>query len=152
MQSINRKGLSDKIGITDVTIKSGENKDLLNPLQDPNPEQMKLLQDVIDTMYARFRNIVAERRNIEYSQLEELADGRIFSADTAMKENLIDGIGYWDDVVAKATELVGDDVRIVRYANEPTFWDMFGRVQQPAPLSRLMSRLQGPQFMYLWRP
>lgn len=153
MQSINMKGLSEKIGITDVTIKSGQNKDLLNPFQDPDPEQMKLLQDVIDDMYVRFRNIVAERRNIEEGELEKLADGRIFSAKSALKENLIDDIGYWGDVVTKATELVGEDVRIVRYEKDPTFWEMFGRVQQPVtPLSGLFPSLRGPQIMYLWSP
>lgn len=152
MQSINMKGLSEKIGVTDVTIKSGDNKDLLNPFQVPDPEQVKLLQEVIDNMYARFRKIVAERRNIEDHRLDELADGRIFSADAALKERLIDGIGYWGDVVKKTKELVGDDVRIVRYEHDMTFWEMFGRIEQPAPLSGLLRHRQGPQFMYLWRP
>jgi len=152
MQSINMQGLSEKIGITDVTIKSGENKDLLNPFQAPDPAQMGLLQDVIDSMYARFRGLVAERRGIEDERLNELADGRIFSADSALKENLIDGIGYWDDVIEKANELVGGDVYVVRYSKEPTFWDMFGQVKQPVPLSRFLPSQNGPKFLYMWRP
>ena len=38
MQTLNWKGLSEKIGLTDVTIKSGTNKDLLNPFRDVSPD------------------------------------------------------------------------------------------------------------------
>ena len=54
---------------------------------------------------------------------------------------------------SKVAELLGEDVRIVRYEKDPTFWEMFGRVQQPVtPLSGLFPSLRGPQIMYLWTP
>ena len=64
MQGLNLYGLAQNIGIQDVSIKSGDNKDLLNPLLPPNPEHAALLQSVIDEMYSRFVGLVAEHRGI----------------------------------------------------------------------------------------
>ena len=50
MQSINARQLGEKIGVHDVTIKSGKNKDILNPLQDLTEEQRALLQGIVDDL------------------------------------------------------------------------------------------------------
>ena len=39
--------LARKIGVTDVTIASGENKDMLNPLKPVNPEHVKILEEPV---------------------------------------------------------------------------------------------------------
>ena len=75
MQSLNMKGLSDKIGLSAVTIKSGENKDLLNPFEEVNTNQVALLQEVVDGMQDRFAELVVEARGLED---RALLDGRIF--------------------------------------------------------------------------
>jgi len=152
MQSLNWKVLSDKIGVTDTTIKSGDNKDMLNPFRETDPEEVALLQDMIDRMHTRFRGIVAQSRGIEPAALAEIADGRIFTADQAMELRLIDQVGYWDDAVAKTAELLGEEsVRIVRYYTTTTFWDFLAGIQQPfpAPFARLN---EAPRFQYLWKP
>jgi len=152
MQSLNMKGLSEKIGVRDVTIKSGANKDLLNPFNDVSPEQRALLQEVIDASYERFVGLVQLSRGLEPEKLRELADGRIFIADQALNHKLIDQIGYWDDAVTKLAELLEEDsVRIIRYEAQPDFLGWLSRVQlnlnpsawlRPAP-----ARMQ-----YLWQP
>ena len=119
MQTLNWKGLSEKIGLTDVTIKSGTNKDLLNPFRDVSPEQLAQLQEMIDSMYRQFFTIVQTNRNIEAESLKAIADGRIFSADLALKNRLIDQIGYWEDAVTKTAELLGETVRKGRALRTP---------------------------------
>ncbi|MDZ4198517.1 MAG: S49 family peptidase, partial [Kiritimatiellia bacterium] len=44
LQTLNWHGLSERIGITDTTIKSGSNKDLLNPFHPVPEEQRAMLQ------------------------------------------------------------------------------------------------------------
>lgn len=151
MQSLNMKGLSEKIGVEDVTIKSGKNKDLLNPFKTPEPEQLTLLQEVIDDMYDRFRSIVAERRGLDDAALDRLADGRIFSAELAMQEGLIDGIGYWQDVLDEVqSALDAEGLKVVRYSRQESFWDKLGQVEQPDLRSFLDAAR--PRFMFLWQP
>ena len=149
MSTINMKGLSEKIGIKDVTIKSGANKDLLNPFTETSPEQLAILQEMIDASYRRFFNIVRDGRDFEEAKLKTLADGRIFDAQKALYEGFIDQIGYFEDAVAKTAELLGEkSVKIVRYESEPSFFKLLTSAKTPLRLPRS----EGPKLQYLWSP
>lgn len=152
IQSLNWKTLSDKIGITDTTIKSGENKDMLNPFRESDPEEIALLQEMIDRMHQRFMAIVSAGRGIEKEQLKDIADGRIFTAGQALDLKLIDQVGYWEDVVAKTSELLQKtDIKIVRYYQTKSLWDYIAGIRLPitTPMRSLQS---STKFQYLWKP
>lgn len=149
MSTLNWKTLSEKIGVKDVTIKSGLNKDLLNPFTETSPEQIALLQEMIDSSYARFFGIVRDARGLEEEKLKELADGRIFDAAKALDLGFIDQIGYWDDAVAKTAELLGQEsVKIVRYESEPSFFKLLTTARVPFQLPHASA----PKLQYLWTP
>ena len=153
MQSINAHELAMKIGIQDVTIKSGPNKDLLNPLAPTNAAQTAILQDLVNGMYVRFVNLVADRRDLPVETVRTLADGRVFAADQAAAVGLIDGIGYWSDAVNQAAEWLNTDaVKVYRY--EPSFsFSSFLRAAQPQnPLSAWLRTRDDTRLMYLWNP
>ena len=154
LQTLNVHGLGEKIGVTDTTVKSGRNKDLLNPFRPVDPEQIRLLQDSVDAMHARFVSLVAHGRALPESDLIPLADGRLFTADDALKHRLIDGIGYWDDLLAETAALLGeDDLYVVRYQNEKSFFDRFLGAASPLPsLQSLFSAAATPRRLFLWRP
>jgi len=151
MQTLNWQGLSERIGITDTTIKSGENKDILNPFHEVPPEQLALLQNIVDTFYDRFFDIVQTARGVSKEKLKSLADGRVVTAEDALENDLIDQIGYWEDAVSKTAELLGEEsIRVVRYEHRPTFFEMFS-IHSPISLPSL-SAPEAPRFMYLWKP
>lgn len=94
-----KEGL-DKIGVKDQSITSGANKAIGSPLTEMTPEQRKILQSIVDNLYGRFFDIVKRGRpNVSESRLKELCDGRIFTADQAKKEGLVDFVGYFDDFI-----------------------------------------------------
>jgi protease-4 len=151
MQTVNFQGLSEKIGITDVTIKSGANKDMLNPFQAVNTNQVALLQTLIDDMQTRFSGIVAESRKLDRAASPELFDGRIFSAGDALDKGLIDEIGYWNDALARTAQLLDTGaLRVVRYEPQRTFIEQLIEGKSPVVLPGL--KLRSPQFLYLWKP
>ena len=152
MQSLNMKGLSEKIGVRDVTIKSGANKDLLNPFTEVSPEQLVFLQAMIDNSYQRFVGLVQESRSLDDEKMKTLADGRIFSADHALQEGLIDQIGYWDDAVAKTAELLEiESVKVIRYDRPSDFFSWLNSVRLNLnPASLLVP--ERPRLNYLWQP
>ena len=158
MQSLNWKKLADDIGISDVTIKSGENKDMLNPFREADEAQIQLLQEVIDLMHARFKGLVQANRKIDAATLDRMADGRIFTADQALDLNLIDQIGYWDDVVARTAELLGEDsVSFVQFTRPSDFFSLLTQVRAPTEAPALVNPTawldrQTPRIMYLWKP
>ena len=153
MQSINMKGLSEKIGITDVTIKSGANKDLLNPFADVDPAQRALLQEMIDAMYTHFLGIVQANREIPEAQLRTLADGRLFVAPQALDLNLVDQIGYWDDVLAKTAELLGvESVKVIRYEQQVDFFSWLMTVRSPLHPGAWLPAQPPPRVRDRWAP
>ena len=154
-QSLNWKGLSEKIGITDVTIKSGANKDLLNPFHDVLPEQRALLQALIDDMYNRFLGIVVKGRNLDAATFRPLADGRVFTADEALKLKLVDELGYFEQALAATRKLVGEKtLRIVQYEQPSDFFGLFASASSPQGLLHKFDPLQAEKvrLLYLWQP
>ena len=148
MQTLNMKGLGEKVGLSSVTIASGSNKDMLNPFEEVDPEHVRLLQELVGSMYNRFAMIVEESRGLES---RDLLDGRIFDVGQAMEHNLIDGVGYWQDMLDKLQELMDiDDLYVVRYQAQRGFLDeMFGA---KTPLVPDFNAIDAPRLMYLWKP
>jgi|JI10StandDraft_1071094.scaffolds.fasta_scaffold02783_14 protease-4 len=94
-----KEGL-DKIGIKDQSITSGQNKAIGSPFVEMKPEQKLILQSIVNNLYERFFSIVKQnRQNVSESRLREICDGRIFTADQALKEGMIDKIGYFEETV-----------------------------------------------------
>ena len=159
MQTLNVQNLAEKIGVADVTIKSGANKDLLNPLRPVDPEQVAILQRSVDATYDRFVGLVSAARGIPEETLRaSIADGRIFDASDALENRLVDAIGYREDAMARlATELgldSADDLFVVTYKDSQTFLEsLFAELS--SPVDRLASRASArlsPRLLYLWRP
>jgi protease-4 len=152
MQSLNWKQLTDDIGIRDITITSGENKDMLNPFKEPDPAEVAILQKVVDSMYARFRKIVQTSRDLDESAMSEIADGRIFSAEEALDVRLIDQIGYWTDAADRVAALTGEEeVRFVEYYRHMDWFTLLTQVKAPT-VNPTAWFSQSPRLMYLWRP
>ncbi len=155
METFNIKGLSEKIGITDVTIKSGANKDLLNPFHEVPPEQRALLQKLIDDMYNQFLKVVKDGRKLDLDTLRPLADGRIFTANEALKARMIDEIGYFDQALAVTKKLVGEkSLRVVSYEQPSDFFSLLGASSGPQQLLNKLDplKVERTRLMYLWRP
>ena len=121
MSTFNIAELAHKIGVTDVTIASGENKDLLNPLKPVKPEHVKILEEPIKQLYERFVGIVAEGRDLPIEVVRQLADGRVFTADDALKHKLVDSIGHEDEAIEQIKKLADGDVRIYGYRKKNGF-------------------------------
>ena len=151
IHTMNIHELGNKLGVKDVTIKSGKNKDLLNPMTELNPEQKQLVQNIVDHMYNRFVKLVAENRNIDVSVVKKLADGRIYSAEDALNLRLIDSIGYSEDAEARVAGLLGvEDVKIYRYEQEKSFSALFKGMQHWNPIQGLMRGSMQPELLYQW--
>lgn len=127
MSSYNIREMAEKIGLKSVTIKSGKNKNIMDPFVDMTPEQEKMLQNIVDSLHARFVNVVATGREIKESQVMAIADGRILLAKEALDCNLIDEIGYRQDALDRiVTMLDGNEPRYIKYSQYPGIFQLFG--------------------------
>ncbi|MEE9367878.1 MAG: signal peptide peptidase SppA [Pontiella sp.] len=148
MQTLNMKELGVKLGLSSVTIASGENKDMLNPFEDVDPQHIAMLQELVDSMQDRFASIVETSRGLES---RELLDGRVFNVKQAMKYGLIDGVGYWQNAVDELKfQMNVEELYIVRYYEQQGFWDNL--MSSKIPSLPGLSALHSPRLMYLWKP
>ncbi len=153
IQTLNWHELSDRIGVRDLTIKSGDTKDILNPFRDVSERELHILQDLVDALYDRFATLVQESRGFEDFHLARIADGRVMTTEDALREELIDEIGYWDDAVARMARLLDvPSVRVVRYERRPDWSDWFTAMRSPGFRLPFLLEQDHPHLLYLWRP
>lgn len=132
------RGLSDKVGFGMRVIKSGENKDLGSPWRDMTEPEKKIFQDLIDSMYQQFLQVILdgrEKKGLTREKLIEFADGRILTAEQARDLGIIDGIGYPDDVIERAREL-GDAKGASVVSYEYPYSDRQGNIYAASTLAQ----------------
>jgi protease-4 len=159
LSGVNLSGLMDKIGIADQTLTTGDFKDAGSPLRPMRQVEREQLESVLGDLYDRFKQVVAEGRpELGAERVAALADGRIFSANQAMEQGLIDGIVDLPGAVAEARRRAGiDRARVVTYHRRRE-WSENVYTRAPTPGGELLEAfsfihgLQAPTFLYLWRP
>jgi len=90
-------------------IKSGELKDVGSPTRETTPKERAYLQGLINQMFEQFVSAVADGRKefLTRDQVKQLADGRVYTGEEALKEKLIDDLGNYDAALKGTAELVG---------------------------------------------
>ncbi len=149
----NFKGLLEKIGVKSYVVKSGKFKDIGYPTRNMTPEDFKIIQNVVDSIYHQFVQAVSEGRHLPIKKVQALADGRIFSGLQAKKLNLVDRIGNLEDAIAFMARQLGIKGKPhVIYARKPNeklwqilFKSLVGRWMRPFYHSTGIS-----PFYYLW--
>lgn len=95
--SVDLTGLMDNLGIKSKTIHAGKNKNIGNYNEPLTAEQEKILQDMADESYNQFVEIVANSRYKSITDVEKLADGRVYTAKQAVENGLVDKISTFDE-------------------------------------------------------
>lgn len=111
--------LLDNLGIKTNTIKSGAHKDILSSSRKMTDEEREILQSINKDSFDQFVNVVKEGRHMSESKVRELADGRIYSAQQAKSNGLIDAIGYKDKTLKDLKKAIKvDNPEIVTFDAE----------------------------------
>jgi len=78
-------------------------------------EQRKIMETIANECYLQFCTIVSNSRHMTLENVKALADGRIYTASQAQKNNLIDYIGSLDDLDIWANQLFGTTDESIKY-------------------------------------
>lgn len=114
-QSVDMTKLMEKIGVKMTTITAGKNKNMLNPDSPITAEQKDIMQSIADEAYDQFTQIVAKGRGLSIEQTKTLADGRIYTANQALKNGLIDYTDVFENVIHKMNIKVSSSKVQVRH-------------------------------------
>jgi len=153
-----------KYDIRDDSIASGPFKEMLSPTKDRTPElaekERKLLQELVDDMFRRFKEIVrAGRPKLDEHAVDSVATGQVFTARQALDAGLIDRIGFLEEAVDRAVELAGlstKTARVVKYSKPKGLIDEFlggASISSRVDLAAI-TELTSPRGWYLcsWLP
>ena len=156
---VNLSGLMEKFGVADQTLTAGAQKDAGSWLRPMKPAERAHLQSVLDDMHERFKQVVAAGRPaLDRARIDELADGRIYSATQAKANGLVDALGDLEQTVAAAQRRAGlASARVVIYHRPREYRE---NLYTQAPVCRACVRLElapslplaRPGFLYLWAP
>jgi protease-4 len=157
--------LLKKYDVRDDSITSGPLKEMLSLTKDRDPalaeKERKILQALVDDMFARFKEIVqAGRPKLDAAAVEKAATGQVFTARQAKDAGLVDRIGFLEDAVARAVELAGlteSTARAVKYTKPKGLLDeVLGGDRVPGSRASLeaFAELTTPRAWYLcsWWP
>ena len=151
--------LQDKLGVTTVTLKMGQQKDWPNLFAaGMTPEQQDyLMSTLLRPGYDQFVDIVAQSRqkHLTRDQVLQLATGRIFMAKEAKDKGLIDQIGYFEDAVDEARKLANlSEAQVVEYVQPFHLLDLLSASSKSQTMLDLrperLAALASPKVMYLW--
>jgi len=107
MQLANFHELLEKVGVKNIVVKSGKYKDIGSPFRPMNDEDRKVLELVMNDVHRQFIDAVADGRSLDVAEVEQLADGRVFTGQQAKSMLLVDDIGDLHDAIKLAGELGG---------------------------------------------
>ena len=163
----NMEGLFSKIGVSEETYRSGPKKDFWSPFRPSTPDEKRMLQGIIDKLYARFVGVVYANRQklLTEREVKELADGRILTAGEALEARLIDQVSYLDETIDSMKKALNiEHARVITYIRPRTFKANIYSEYSEMPLlgppvinlisinAGELALFSGVQFMYLWNP
>jgi len=146
-------GLMEKYGVEMETVTSGEWKDAGSMFKPLTEKQRERWQEVINATHQRFVRVVAQGRKIPLEEARALANGKVYTADEALRLKLVDASGYLDDAIRKAQSLISESsVRVIRYSRPLSLDDLLGITAPRSGLSvdpESVLRLQTPQVLLI---
>lgn len=85
--------LMKNVGVSVDLVRSDPLKAAPGPFSPASPEARQVLQDMINESHEWFMGLVVRYRKMDKARVRKLADGRIYSGQTAKVNGLIDAIG-----------------------------------------------------------
>ncbi|MFM8450584.1 MAG: S49 family peptidase, partial [Haliscomenobacter sp.] len=122
--------LSEKAGVHFDSVKTGPFAAGLTLFFDNSPEEARKMQVSTDEMYEVFLQHVASGRKMTRDAVHEIAQGRVWSGEDALKNGLVDRLGTMDDAIQTAARMA--NLKNYRVADYPSI---------PDPIQRLVEEL-----------
>ena len=94
----------NKIGVTFDVIRTGPYADMYSGTRGLSPEEIRLLEISTDETYESFLELVAESRKMTTDEVDQLAQGRVWSGIEAKEVGLVDRLGTLEDAIKIAAE------------------------------------------------
>jgi protease IV len=108
---------------------------LFDPLKQKSDADLAILQKSVDKFYDQFLKRVSEGRKIPVAQVNEIAQGRVWSGSEAVKLKLVDEMGGFSSAVAYAANLahLGEHPAIIEFPGRKDLSEKLKELFKSAP-------------------
>jgi protease-4 len=142
------KELGDKLGLRSQTLRYGKFAGAIELFNTYEPTVLDALKQSSSAVYTEFKQRVSDSRKIPMEEIPALAEGRVFSAEDALKLKLIDAIGNQDDAIKKAAALAKiTEYGVVHYPQKVSFFELLKEHGFFSTLTKLTARNNSPEEM-----
>lgn len=153
MQIPNFSTVADKVGVSMVTVKSGNLKDVGNQFRPMTDEERQFLQDTAAKVHNIFIQAVVEGRKLSEEKVRQFADGRVIIGHEAKALGLVDDFGDVYDAGREALKLAGitlkpDELPSLHYVNRKKNF-LERALQSSASLPELLQGITVPTIKYM---
>ena len=137
---LNLKKVANDNGVTWDVVKTAKFADISTISRPQTTAELKLQQAVVDDLYERFITMVAESRQISRDEVDDIAQGRVWTGIDAKQIGLVDELGGLNAAIAAAAEQAElEQWRIEEYPKprtleEQIFENLFGQLISRLPM------------------
>ena len=121
--------VKNKLHVNVTAVNSNDHGDMYTSMRALSKSEVDYMQKSVENIYAKFTALVAAGRGMTVPEVDEVAQGRVWSGAEALKIGLVDEIGTLEDAIAYAAISIDgvssiSDVQIVEYPKPQTTLDM----------------------------
>src|SRR5207253_711988 len=118
-------GLYEKLGAHIESTSIGRNAEINGPARPYNQQELKKLEEQLQSFYDQFVEKVAASRHSTPEKIDALAQGRVWTGRQGKQNGLVDALGGLDSAIAVAKERakipVENEVELVVYPPRKSF-------------------------------
>ncbi|KUF42003.1 signal peptide peptidase SppA [Myroides marinus] len=112
----NMKTLANKYGVNAEQVKTHDNAANYSLFREVDPGFKMVVTEGIEDIYTTFVKRVADGRKLTVEQVDEIAQGRVWTGKDALKNKLVDELGGLDKAIAYAAKKVEiDSYKVVNF-------------------------------------
>jgi protease IV len=121
--------MNDKLGITFDTVQTLPNSIFIPLNFELSEKDNEILNQSTEVVYNTFLKKVAEGRKMQISEVQKIAQGRVWTGDIAVTNGLVDKLGSLDDAINEAVKMakLSDKFKVVEfpYIKKDPFQEVF---------------------------
>jgi protease-4 len=134
----NFSGLSTKMGIHSEQVNTHQNSGNYNPFAPIDEKFKAVTTEGVEQIYRTFVSHVAQGRKMSFTQVDAIAQGRVWTGADAIKIGLVDKIGGLHDAIQEAARLA--KIKTFNTQNYPEYNKNFDDLLENFPFAKTKER------------
>lgn len=145
----NIEGLTKKIGLSYDVVKTNEYADFGSFTRPMREDEKAILQQYIEQGYNLFLTRCSDGRGIPKDSLDNIAQGRVWTGNQALKIGLIDAIGDMNMAIEEAANLADiDEYSLRSFPKKTDFFESLFSNQKEELTTKAMKEYLGSDYQY----